>query len=451
MDNNQFKWQERYNIGVDVIDREHRKLFSIMNKMLTYDYDDGKSKWAYQEGLKFFKGHAMKHFAEEEVYMASIEYEDYDMHRRLHDIFRKKTLPEVEKELIQTNFSKEAVEHFLGVCAGWLIGHTMTEDRAIVGGAASKWTDLLPEEKQVAMKETIIQLLYELFQIDARVISENYGGEKFGNGIYYRLVYGSDQDQDRECFLVFEEKLLSNTVGQLVGGSDSEKVNTMMINATRYTAMQFVERIMVHFPSAEPLTLKDENLLTYEQFQTIFEKRNPQCSLLFDTGAGYFAYCMSAPQLLKQGTDNLLSAESSMEDIIKYLQESDTVQKKKILVVDDSNLMLQVMKELLGNDYDVSTAKSGVSAIRAMTLDKPDLVLLDYEMPVCDGRQVLEMIRAEEELADTPVIFLTGSVDRERLQKIIPLKPAGYLLKTIRPAEIKENIAEYFRKVAERG
>ena len=72
MDNNQFKWQERYNIGVDAIDREHRKLFSIMNKMLTYDYDDGKSKWAYQEGLKFFKGHAMKHFAEEEVYMASI-------------------------------------------------------------------------------------------------------------------------------------------------------------------------------------------------------------------------------------------------------------------------------------------------------------------------------------------------------------------------------------------
>ena len=451
MSNEQFVWQERFNIGVESIDREHRKLFGIMRKLIAQKKSGDDNKWVYQEGVKFFKGHAMKHFAEEELYMASIDYSGYDMHRRLHDYFRKRTLPEVEKELIQTNYSPDAVDHFLGVCAGWLIGHTLTEDRAIVGTAPSKWVGLLPEVRQVAMKEVIVKLLNELFQLNARVISESYGGEKFGKGIYYRLVYGSDQDQDRECFLVFEEKLLSNTVGQLVGGSDSEKVNTMMINATRYTAMQFVERIMVHFPSAEPLTLKDENLLTYEQFQTIFEKRNPQCSLLFDTGAGYFAYCMSAPQLLKQGTDNLLSAESSMEDIIKYLQESDTAHKKKILVVDDSNLMLQVMKELLGNDYDVSTAKSGVSAIRAMTLDKPDLVLLDYEMPVCDGRQVLEMIRAEEELADTPVIFLTGSVDRERLQKIIPLKPAGYLLKTIRPAEIKENIAEYFRKVAERG
>ena len=103
MDQQKFIWHDRYNIGVESIDREHRKLFSIMNKLCTYGgANDEKSRWAYQEGVKFFKGHAMKHFAEEEMYMASIGYEGYETHRRLHDIFRKKTLPEIEKELMLT-------------------------------------------------------------------------------------------------------------------------------------------------------------------------------------------------------------------------------------------------------------------------------------------------------------------------------------------------------------
>ena len=120
--------------------------------------------------------------------------------------------------------------------------------------------------------------------------------------------------------------------------------------------------------------------------------------------------------------------------------------KKKILVVDDSTVILKAMTGLLEPEYEVQTAQSGVAAIRSMTLDKPDLVLLDYEMPVCSGQQVLEMIRAEEAFVDTPVIFLTGTVDKERIQKILPLKPAGYLLKTIQPQEIRAAIEEFFRK-----
>ena len=58
MSSNQFLWNDRYKIGVDIIDREHKKLFTIMNKLFAYNSasDDAKSKWAYQEGVKFFKG-----------------------------------------------------------------------------------------------------------------------------------------------------------------------------------------------------------------------------------------------------------------------------------------------------------------------------------------------------------------------------------------------------------
>ena len=57
------------------------------------------------------------------------------------------------------------------------------------------------------------------------------------------------------------------------------------------------------------------------------------------------------------------------------------------------------------------------------------------------------MIRAEEELTKIPVIFLTGTVDRERIQKLIPLKPAGYLLKTAQPQALKGNIDSFFQSI----
>lgn len=447
---NQFIWQDRFNIGVEVIDREHRKLFSIMNRLMKFREQEDKSQWVCQEGVKYFKDHAMKHFAEEEVYMASIDYKGFETHRRLHDNFRQKTLPALEEELNRTNYSEDAISHFLGVCAGWLIGHTLTEDRAITGKAMSKWADLMPQEDQVAVKQTIIRLVYDLFNLNARIVSESYGGEKFGKGIYYRLVYGSNKGDRMEVYFVFEERLLINTVGKIMGAS-SDKLNVMLMNATRYTARQFADCVKGNFQTEAMYEVQEENLLSYEQFQRIFERQKLQFSILFDTGEGYFAHCVVAPHLVQnnQGTETPIKTENAMAEVKKYLkgsEESRKNQKRKILVVDDSDVFRQAMKELLGSDYEVALAKSGVSAIRSLTLDRPDLVLLDYEMPVCDGYQVLGMIRSEESIADIPVIFMSGRVDKERVDKILALKPAGYLLKTLKPAEIKHSIDQFFNR-----
>ena len=116
------------------------------------------------------------------------------------------------------------------------------------------------------------------------------------------------------------------------------------------------------------------------------------------------------------------------------------------LIVDDSLTIRQAMKQLLEEDYAVSVAESGVAAIRTITLDPPDLVLLDYEMPVCDGRQTLEMLRSEEAFADIPVIFLTGRRDTDTMIKVMPLKPAGYLLKNSKPADLKKEVDHFFAK-----
>lgn len=445
----QFAWQEEYNIGVDIIDQEHQRLFRIINRLFALREEEKNNQWTGQEGIKFFKGHAVKHFADEEAYMESSGYEGLQRHRRIHQGFRENTLPALEEELERTNYSTDAVDHFLGVCAGWLIGHTLTEDLAITGERISKWENLLPAEEIAAIKEVIVHLVFDMFHLESQVISSAYGGEKFGNGVYYRLVYSTAGDEKRqEVILVFEEKLLINTVGKIMG-LQSNKLDTMLVNAARYTARQFVGRVMEHFE--DPYELREENLLSYEQFQKIFEKEKPQISLLFNTsGAGYFSYCMISSQFSQSCVATPIDSKNAMAEVEKYLMKRETEetinQKRKVLVVDDSATVRHSIKKLLEEDYEVALVSSGVAAIRAITLNQPDLILLDYEMPVCDGRQTLEMLRSENEFADIPVIFLTGRSDPELVKTLLSLKPAGYLLKYLKPEEIKSKIDAFFEK-----
>ena len=441
----QLVWRDEFNMGIKVIDDEHQKLFQIISKVFSLTGEETKNGRACQEGIKYFKSHALKHFEDEEIYMELIDYDELEMHRRLHRDFRERTLPALEKELEREDFSSSAVKHFLAVCAGWLIGHTLTEDMAIAGEKVSKWGDLLPEKELAAMEEVIVRLVKNMFQLKAQVISNAYGGEKFGKGVYYRLVYSRDEDDKKwEILMAFEDSILINTVGKLMG-IKSDKLDIMLLNAVRYTACQFVRNVMNHYPSIRAYDMTEENLLSYEQFQEVFEKKQPQVSLLFSTDQGYFSFCVIAPHLLEDGIGVPLDAENAMTEVEKYLAEKEKNAKRKILIVDDSITIRQGMKQLLCGDYDISTVSSGVAAIRSITLDRPDLVLLDYEMPVCDGSSVLEMLRSEKEFEDIPVIFLTSRGDPESVKKVLSLKANGYLLKYLKPTDIKRRIDDFFR------
>ncbi len=76
--------------------------------------------------------------------------------------------------------------------------------------------------------------------------------------------------------------------------------------------------------------------------------------------------------------------------------------------------------------------------------NKADLILLDYEMPVTSGPQVLEMLRNDEDTKDIPVIFLTGKDDRESVMSVLSLKPEGYILKTSGKEEIVNTVRKFF-------
>ena len=103
--------------------------------------------------------------------------------------------------------------------------------------------------------------------------------------------------------------------------------------------------------------------------------------------------------------------------------------KKRILVVDDNGTALRTIKAMLEDTYEITLAISGAQAMTSIGKKRPDLILLDYEMPVCDGRMTLEMIRADEDLSSIPVVFLTAISNRENIEAVVKLKPAGYFLK----------------------
>ena len=121
-------------------------------------------------------------------------------------------------------------------------------------------------------------------------------------------------------------------------------------------------------------------------------------------------------------------------------------EKGHILVVDDNAMVLRNIKGVLNEKYSVAVAPSGVHAFVSIGKKMPDLILLDYEMPEMNGKEVLEKLQADEELKDIPVVFLTSMDSKEIVMGLLALKPAGYLLKTVDSQMLKDKIYEIIGK-----
>lgn len=136
-------------------------------------------------------------------------------------------------------------------------------------------------------------------------------------------------------------------------------------------------------------------------------------------------------------------------DMIRAAEKSgskrDSGGRKTVMVIDDNPILLRSMNSLLSGHYDVMLANSGTKAMTMIGQHIPDVVFLDCEMPVCDGKMTYKMLKDLDEMRDVPIIFLTGINDASYIQDVLRLQPAGYLLK---PAST-DRIFETLRKVLE--
>ena len=118
---------------------------------------------------------------------------------------------------------------------------------------------------------------------------------------------------------------------------------------------------------------------------------------------------------------------------------------KQILVVDDNLAILKQIAAYLNNDYEVLLAKSGLLALQICTKEKPDLILLDVEMPEMDGFEVISRLKQNPFLYRIPIIFLTASHSAEDEIQALESGARDFIMKPVEKSILLHRIDLHLR------
>jgi DNA-binding response OmpR family regulator len=116
--------------------------------------------------------------------------------------------------------------------------------------------------------------------------------------------------------------------------------------------------------------------------------------------------------------------------------------RNKILLVEDSKVIQQMYRnKLIFEQFNVLTADNGMEAIKILSQEKPDIILLDLMMPIMDGYKVLQVVKTDPKLSSIPVLVFSAKGQSEEVEKALNLGAAGYIVKaTTKPNEVVEQI-----------
>ncbi len=122
--------------------------------------------------------------------------------------------------------------------------------------------------------------------------------------------------------------------------------------------------------------------------------------------------------------------------------------KQKILIIEDDRFLRELItQKLLKEGYDVSESIDGEKGIKAVTEEKPDLILLDLILPGIDGFEVLSKIEENPDLAKIPVIILSNLGQKDDIERGLKLGAIDYLIKAhFTPGEVIEKIRAILNK-----
>lgn len=115
---------------------------------------------------------------------------------------------------------------------------------------------------------------------------------------------------------------------------------------------------------------------------------------------------------------------------------------KKILVVEDVEFNLDLLVQLLEDDYALVTARDGPSGLDLALKESPDLILMDMSLPAMDGWEVTRRIRGTPALSDTPVIGLSAHAMSGDRQKALEAGCTDYLTKPLDDELLLRRVAE---------
>jgi CheY-like chemotaxis protein len=116
----------------------------------------------------------------------------------------------------------------------------------------------------------------------------------------------------------------------------------------------------------------------------------------------------------------------------------------KILIIEDNEQNLYLLSFILNrHGYQVETARDGESGINTAVLGRPDLILLDIQLPGMDGYAVAKSLRIRPELVDTPIVAVTSYAMMGDREKALESGCNGYLKKPIDPERFMSQVEEF--------
>jgi two-component system, cell cycle response regulator DivK len=117
---------------------------------------------------------------------------------------------------------------------------------------------------------------------------------------------------------------------------------------------------------------------------------------------------------------------------------------KRILVVEDQPDNLQILRDLLSNaGYEMIEAQDGKAGVRIAVSERPDLILMDIQLPLLDGYEATRQIRADPALRTTPIIVITSYALSGDEAKAHAAGCDGYVSKPYSPRLLLAKIREY--------
>lgn len=283
-------WNSRYSLGIPEIDKEHKKLFSIIEKIieLTENNEDSKVQHACREGVKFFKNYTIKHFAHEESLMESLNYEGYERHKKIHNDLRENVIPAIEKELEENEYSIQSVRHFLGICTAWLSTHIKSEDQRILRKQLVLGAQMNIGKQDEQFEQVLKNIIQDIYQIEIETISKCYTGWDFGKAIFHEMTYVTEERKVMHIIYALEEKLIFSLASESLG-IEFKKVDEFLLAAVREILFDIGKKIGVYMGIESNYKSRSGVMLQTSEIETIFRDRKILYSTLFKSDRGNFA------------------------------------------------------------------------------------------------------------------------------------------------------------------
>ena len=117
--------------------------------------------------------------------------------------------------------------------------------------------------------------------------------------------------------------------------------------------------------------------------------------------------------------------------------------RKKILLVDDTATVRILERAILGADFEYLEGKNGAEGVELATTHRPDLVLLDLNMPILDGVDALRQLKHDQLTRHIPVIIVTSEGDLAKKDRCRALGCSDFLAKPIDGMMLKEAVRRH--------